>query len=69
MKTINLKDLVSLMNIYDVEVGSASIDSLIPPRKLNMKSLETDPVMIQFGERKVESITNIAHLGITIWIE
>lgn len=39
MKTINLKDLVSLMNIYDVEVGSASIDSLIPPRKCPALSL------------------------------
>ena len=65
---MKLKELVSLMNIYEVELASHSIRDLMPPKRLDMLHLATCPLMLRYGDHDVEQITNIARLGITIWI-
>lgn len=66
---MKLLELVSLMNIAEVGVASQSIPGLLPEQMLDMFHLDADPVLRRHGDREVESITNVAKLGVTIWIK
>lgn len=66
---MKLFELVSNMNIADVRIASKTIRGLLPEQSIDMFHTDTDPLLQQYGERKVESITNVCKLGITIWIK
>ena len=61
---MTLRDLLQVMNVYEVEVcGGYGIE------KLQLRGWETSPIVKLYGDRKVREITDIAHMGITIWLE
>ena len=66
---MKLLELVGLMNISEVGVASKTIPGLLPEQKLDMFHLDADHILRRYGDREVESITNVANLGITIWIK
>ena len=66
--SMKLLDLVNLMNIAKVGVASKTIPELLPEKPLDMFNLDSDPILQRFANQEVESITNVANLGITIWI-
>lgn len=66
---MKLFELVDIMNIADVRVASKTIQGLLPEQPLDMFHKDTDPLLQQYGEREVESITDVCKLGITIWIK
>jgi len=61
---LTLKEIVSIMNIYEVDCFDGK-----KMRRLNMMDLEHDPVVTEHGSREVRAITNIARQGVTIWLE
>ena len=67
--SMKLLDLVNLMNIAKVGVASKTIPELLPEKPLDMINLDSDPILQRFANQEVESITNVANLGITIWIK
>lgn len=67
--SMKLLDLVNLMNIAKVGVASKTIPELLPEKPLDMFNLDSDPILQRFANQEVESITNVANLGITIWIK
>lgn len=66
---MKLRELVGVMNIADVTLASKSIAGLLPGRALDMFRQAEDPLLRQYGEREVESITNVGKLGDTVWIK
>ena len=66
---MKLLELVSLMNIADVSLDSKTIPGLLPGGPLDMFHKDADPLLRRYGEREVESITDVCHLGVTIWIK
>lgn len=66
---MKLLELVSLMNIADVRVASKTIRALLPERHLDMFHQDTDPILRQYGEREVESITNVCKVALVVWIK
>ena len=66
---MKLLELVRLMNIAEVGVASKAIASLPPKQMLDMFHLDADPILRRYGDKEVESITNVANLGVTIWIK
>jgi len=66
---MKLFELVNIMNIADVRIASKTIQGLLPEQPLDMFRTDTDPFLQLYGEREVESITNVCKLGITIWIK
>lgn len=67
--SMKLLDLVNLMNIAKVGVASKTIPELLPEKPLDIFNLDSDPILQRFANQEVESITNVANLGITIWIK
>lgn len=61
---MTLKELVSVMNIYEVECFDGE-----KMHRLNMVDLAHDPVVLKDGNREVRQITNIARQGVTIWLK
>lgn len=68
---MTLRELAGIMNIADVSVASHTIPELYAcnGRKLNMFDQDSDPILKRYGDRTVESLTNIAHTGDMIWIK
>ena len=66
---MKLMELVRVMNIADVSVASKSIRDLLPERPLDMFHQDRDLVLRRYGDKEVESITNVCKLGVTIWIK
>lgn len=66
---MKLMELVKVMNIADVHVASKSIYDLLPERPLDMFHQDRDPILRRYGDKEVESITNVCKLGVTIWIK
>ena len=66
---MKLVEVVGVMNIADVRVASKTIRELLPERPLDMRHRDADPLLRQYGEREVESITDVCKLGVTIWIK
>lgn len=65
---MTVKELVSIMNISDVELASKNYLDLLPPVKIDMRNLENDKTIQKYGNCKVNSLTNVAKMGDTIWI-
>ncbi len=66
---MKLLELVRLMNIAEVGVASKTIPELLPEQMLDMFHLDADCLLRRYGDKEVESITNVCKLGITIWIK
>ena len=66
---MKLLELVNVMNIADARVASKTIRALLPEQPLDMFHKDADPILRQYGEREVESITDVCKLGVTIWIK
>ena len=66
---MKLIELVEVMNIADVSVASKTIPGLLPHQALDMFHLGSDPILRRYGDREVESVTDVCKLGITIWIK
>ena len=66
---MKLLELVGVMNIAEVGVASKTIPGLLPEKMLDMFHLDADPLLRQYGEIEVESITNVCKLGVTVWIK
>lgn len=66
---MKLLELVDVMNIADVRVASKTIRALLPEQPLDMFHKDADPILRQYGEREVESITNVCKLALVIWIK
>ena len=72
IKVITVKQLVGLMNIYYVSLAQCSREIPAPEIfgeiKLNMMNQEADKTLEVYGDFPVKQITNIAGLGVTIWV-
>ncbi len=66
---MKLLELVSLMNIAEVGVASKTIPGLLPEQMLDMFHQDADRILRRYGDKEVESITNVCKLGVTIWIK
>lgn len=66
---MKLRELVVIMNINDVGVTSHTIRELFCEVKLNMLHLESDPILMKYGDYEVESLTNICKTGDLITIK
>lgn len=66
---MKLMELVKVMNIADVSVASKSIRDLLPEHPLDMFHQDRDPILRRYGDKEVESVTNVCKLGVTIWIK
>lgn len=66
---MKLLELVNVMNIAEVGIASKTIRELLPERALDMFHLDDDPLLLRYGGREVESITNVCKLGVTVWIK
>lgn len=68
---MKLRELVGIMNIADVGVASNTIKALCPSfhKKINMFSLDSDPILEMYGDYEVCKLTNIAKTGDVVWIE
>ena len=66
---MKLIEVAKVMNIANVKVASKTIPELLPERALNMFRPDDDPLLRRYGEREVESITDVCKLGVTVWIK
>lgn len=68
---MKLYELISIMNIADVEVCSLNIPELYPGyhKKVDMFNQEADQILLRYGIHEVEKLTNVAKAGDTIWIK
>lgn len=65
---MKLIELLNVMNVADVEVVSYSLPGFCGAKKVNMRDMEHDPVVVRYGQREVVRLTNICKLGDTIEI-
>lgn len=68
-KTMTLKEIVKIMNMAQLDVCSKNINQLHGRKDVNMFDLDNDPIVRKYGDHEVEEITNIAFLGVTVWIK
>lgn len=60
---MKLVDLLSIMNIGDVELFSTEFPELYGRYKINMIDWKNDPMIVKFGSCEVKELTNICKLG------
>lgn len=66
---MKLKDILPIMNIYDITVAADSDSDLEIRGMLDATPMNRDNIIRQYGDREVTQITNIAKHGDTIWIK
>lgn len=66
---MTLKEIVKIMNMAQLDVCSKTIKTLWGRKDIDMFDLENDPIVKEYGDHEVEEITNIAKLGVTVWIK
>lgn len=66
---MKLKEIVKIMNMAQLDVCSKTIEALWGRKDIDMFDLENDPIVKEYGDHEVEEITNIAKLGVTVWIK
>lgn len=66
---MTLKEIVKIMNMAQLDVCSTTNKDLWGRKDINMFDQENDPILNQYGDCEVESITNVCKLGVTIWIK
>jgi len=67
--TMKLKDILPIMNIYDITVAADSDSDLEFCGTLDATPMNRADIISQYGDREVTHITNIAKHGDTIWIK
>ena len=66
---MTLKEIVKIMNMAQLDVCSKNISQLYGRKDVDMFDIDNDPIVREYGDHEVEEITNIAFLGVTVWIK
>lgn len=66
---MTLREIVNLMNMAQLDVCSKNIEDLWGRKDVDMFDKDNDPILEEYGDHKVEEITNIAFKGVTVWIK